>query len=123
MIKIAQHLTARSVRVIRDFCHIISSVCSYYRVIDLRKAIVQLMKIAQHLKARRVRGGALELESVEVQIQLSETKSIENLNPKDVRFKVYSLILVLELLLYEEHSNLELNLDSQHYGADQPALM
>ena len=42
------------------------------------------MKIARHLKARRVRGGALELESVEVQIQLSETKSIENLNPKDV---------------------------------------
>ena len=42
------------------------------------------MKIARHLKARRMRGGALELESVEVQIQLSETKSIENLNPKDV---------------------------------------
>ena len=81
------------------------------------------MKIAQHLKARRVRGGALELESVEVQIQLSETKSIENLNPKDVRFKVYSLTPVLEFLLYEENSNLELNLGSKHYGADQPALM
>ncbi|KAH3841303.1 hypothetical protein DPMN_114762 [Dreissena polymorpha] len=40
------------------------------------------MGIARGLKARRVKGGALELESVEVKVQLSETKSIENLNPK-----------------------------------------
>ena len=74
-----------------DRAHIlemISNIVGNYhdRVKELCKAIVQLMKIARHLKARRVRGGALELESVEVQIQLTETKSIENLNPKDVSF-------------------------------------
>ena len=50
----------------------------------MRGAIDQLMGIARGLKARRVKGGALELESVEVQVQLSKTKSIENLNPKQV---------------------------------------
>lgn len=45
-----------------------------------------LMRVARCLKARRVSGGALELESVEVQVQLTETKSVEDLNPKDVRF-------------------------------------
>jgi exoribonuclease R len=42
------------------------------------------MKIARHLKSKRVKGGALELESVEVQVQLTETKSVEDLTPKDV---------------------------------------
>lgn len=45
-----------------------------------------LMRVARCLKVRRVSGGALELESVEVQVQLTETKSVEDLNPKDVRF-------------------------------------
>lgn len=49
------------------------------------------MKIARRLKARRVCGGALELESVEVQVQLTETKSIENLTPKDVSQLTVSL--------------------------------
>ena len=62
----------------------LSFLFTIYRIQELRTAIDELMRIARHLKSRRVRGGALELESVEVQIQLSETKSIENLNPKDV---------------------------------------
>ncbi|KAK3604725.1 hypothetical protein CHS0354_018965 [Potamilus streckersoni] len=53
------------------------------RIQELRTAIGYLMAISRHLKARRVRGGALELESVEVQVQLSETKSIEDLTPKE----------------------------------------
>jgi exoribonuclease R len=51
---------------------------------ELRESIDMLMAVARGLKARRVKSGALELESVEVQVQLSETKSIENLNPKEV---------------------------------------
>ena len=47
-------------------------------------AVNQLMKITRHLKSKRVKGGALELESVEVQVQLTETKSVEDLTPKDV---------------------------------------
>ena len=42
------------------------------------------MTIARKLKQKRVKGGALELESVEVQVQLTETKSVEDLTPKDV---------------------------------------
>lgn len=56
------------------------------RVEELRCAVTLLMRVARCLKARRVSGGALELESVEVQVQLTETKSVEDLNPKDVRF-------------------------------------
>jgi len=51
---------------------------------ELKETIDMLMLVARQLKSRRVKGGALELESVEVQVQLSETKSIENLNPKEV---------------------------------------
>ena len=42
------------------------------------------MTIARNLKSKRVKGGALELESVEVQVQLTETKSVQDLTPKDV---------------------------------------
>ena len=47
-------------------------------------AVNELMNVAKKLKIKRVRGGALELESVEVQVQLTETKSIQDLTPKDV---------------------------------------
>lgn len=42
------------------------------------------MEISRKLRHRRTSCGALELESVEVQVQLSETKSIEDLTPKEV---------------------------------------
>ncbi|KAL4227599.1 DIS3 mitotic control [Mactra antiquata] len=52
------------------------------RLNELKDSIDMLMMVARGLKTRRVASGALELESVEVQVQLSETKSVENLNPK-----------------------------------------
>ena len=65
---------------------ILQSLCywNFNRVEELRSSVTLLMRIARRLKARRVSGGALELESVEVQVQLNETKSIEDLTPKDV---------------------------------------
>ena len=68
------------------------------RVQELREFIDQLMGVARGLKSRRVRGGALELESVEVQVQLSETKSIENLNPKEVHIVFMSFIIYIILI-------------------------
>lgn len=53
------------------------------------------MKIARHLKSKRVKGGALELESVEVQVQLTETKSVEDLTPKDV---IYISVLTCNMI-------------------------
>ncbi|KAH3795140.1 DIS3-like exonuclease 1 isoform X2 [Dreissena polymorpha] len=67
---------------------------------ELRGAIDQLMGIARGLKARRVKGGALELESVEVQVQLSETKSIENLNPKQ-HLEIHDTIA--ECMIFANH--------------------
>ncbi|XP_048763599.2 DIS3-like exonuclease 1 [Ostrea edulis] len=70
------------------------------RVDELRSAVVLLMKIARRLKARRVCGGALELESVEVQVQLTETKSIENLTPKD-HLEIHDTIA--ECMIFANH--------------------
>lgn len=64
-------------------------------MLELKEAIDLLMLVARRLKSRRVKGGALELESVEVQVQLSETKSIENLNPKEVQHDPLSYIKLL----------------------------
>lgn len=44
----------------------------------------KLTELGRSLKARRTESGALELESMEVQIQLTETKKIEDLTPKEV---------------------------------------
>jgi len=58
------------------------------------------MDVARHLKSRRVVGGALELESAEVQVQLTETKSVEDITPKDViHYLNYHCIILLSLLL------------------------
>ena len=42
------------------------------------------MQIARRLKWKREQGGALQLEGVEVQVQLDDTKKIEDLVPKQV---------------------------------------
>lgn len=43
------------------------------------------METARHIKGRRVLGGALELEGVEVQVQIDKEKAtIEDLIPKQV---------------------------------------
>ncbi|XP_062570855.1 DIS3-like exonuclease 1 [Saccostrea cucullata] len=70
------------------------------RVEELRSAVSLLMKVARHLKARRVCGGALELTSVEVQVELTETKSIENLTPKD-HLEVHDTIA--ECMIFANH--------------------
>lgn len=70
------------------------------RLQELRDAIDLLMDVARGLKSRRVQGGALELESVEVQVQLSETKSIENLNPKE-HLEIHDTIA--ECMIYANH--------------------
>ncbi|XP_022315246.2 DIS3-like exonuclease 1 [Crassostrea virginica] len=70
------------------------------RVEELRSSVTLLMRIARHLKARRVSGGALELESVEVQVQLNETKSIEDLTPKD-HLEIHDTIA--ECMIFANH--------------------
>ncbi|VDH97529.1 DIS3-like exonuclease 1 [Mytilus galloprovincialis] len=52
------------------------------------------------LKEKEVRGGALELESVEVQVQLSETKSVEDLTPKD-HMEIHDTIA--ECMIFANH--------------------
>lgn len=44
------------------------------------------MEVARHIRARRTVGGALELEGVEVQVKVDDTKNIEDLIPKQVKF-------------------------------------
>ncbi|XP_006920303.1 DIS3-like exonuclease 1 isoform X2 [Pteropus alecto] len=49
---------------------------------DLVWAIGKLTDIARHVRAKRDRCGALELEGVEVRVQLDEKKNIQDLIPK-----------------------------------------
>ncbi|XP_069126738.1 DIS3-like exonuclease 1 [Argopecten irradians] len=70
------------------------------KVSELRTAVCRLMEVARHLKARRVRGGALELESTEVQIQLTETNSVEDLTPKQ-HLEVHETIA--ECMIFANH--------------------
>ena len=53
------------------------------------------MNVARNLKANRTSGGALQLEGVEVQIQLDDTKKIEDLVPKQVHKKDFALNIAL----------------------------
>ncbi|XP_071139750.1 DIS3-like exonuclease 1 [Mytilus edulis] len=70
------------------------------KIDELVLAVNQLMTIARQLKRKRVRGGALELESVEVQVQLSETKSVEDLTPKD-HMEIHDTIA--ECMIFANH--------------------
>ena len=57
---------------------------------ELRQAVVSLTDIARVLRRRRTEQGAVELDSVEVKVQMSEDKDttkIENLIPKQVRYE------------------------------------
>ena len=54
---------------------------------ELRQAVVSLTDISRVLRRRRTEKGAVELDSVEVKVQMSEDKDtteIENLIPKQV---------------------------------------
>ena len=46
------------------------------------------METAREIRAKRTRSGAVELEGVEVQVQFSENKSIEDLLPKQVQYTI-----------------------------------
>ncbi|XP_035667414.1 DIS3-like exonuclease 1 [Branchiostoma floridae] len=52
------------------------------RLEQIRWAVDSLMDIADHLRAGRLREGGLELEGVEVQVQLGDSKEIQKLVPK-----------------------------------------
>ncbi|ROL52738.1 DIS3-like exonuclease 1 [Anabarilius grahami] len=52
------------------------------KLAELMQALETLTKVARHLRAQRDKGGALELEGVEVRAQLDEEKNITALVPK-----------------------------------------
>nr|KAG5699567.1 hypothetical protein BaRGS_033763 [Batillaria attramentaria] len=70
------------------------------RLEELRWSLRKLTKLGRSLKARRTHCGALELESVEVQIQLTETKGIEDLTPKE-HLEVHETIA--ECMIFANH--------------------
>ena len=66
------------------------------RVEELRSAVRGLTNIARVLRHRRAQGGAIELDSIEVKVQMSEDKDatkIENLIPKQVYACTYACVL------------------------------
>ena len=60
------------------------------------------MEVARKIHAKRTAGGALELEGVEVQVQLDNTKKIEDLIPKQVSNSLYETYkkLLIESLVH-----------------------
>ena len=68
---------------------------------DLRQAVTSLTDIARVLKQRRAQAGAVELDSVEVKVQMSEDKDatqIENLVPKEVH-----TVLIVNMYIVHVH--------------------
>ncbi|XP_067057370.1 DIS3-like exonuclease 1 [Acropora muricata] len=55
---------------------------AHNKLCEIRKSVSKLMDIARVIKARRTAHGALELDSVEVQVQLGDKKDIKDLIPK-----------------------------------------
>ncbi|KAJ8029401.1 DIS3-like exonuclease 1 [Holothuria leucospilota] len=55
------------------------------KLADLKWSVNKLIEIASHLKAKREREGAVQLEGVEVKVELNEEQEIENLVPKQLR--------------------------------------
>lgn len=49
---------------------------------EMKEAIIMLMSIARHLKAKRSDSGAIDLVSTEVQIQVGDSKEVKNILPK-----------------------------------------
>ncbi|KAK2567887.1 DIS3-like exonuclease 1 [Acropora cervicornis] len=59
---------------------------AHNKLCEIRKSVSKLMDIARVIKARRTAHGALELDSVEVQVQLGDKKDIKDLIPKKLRY-------------------------------------
>lgn len=67
---------------------------------ELTQALEMLTHVARHLRAQRDRGGALELEGVEVRAQLDEDKNITALVPRQP-LEVHET--VAECMIYANH--------------------
>ena len=53
----------------------------YYK---LKESVKSLMNFARHTKAQRTQGGAVELDSVELKVQMTKDKDIEKLITRQV---------------------------------------
>ncbi|XP_051985516.1 DIS3-like exonuclease 1 [Xyrauchen texanus] len=70
------------------------------KLAELLQALETLTRVARHLRAQRDKGGALELEGVEVRAQLDEEKNITALVPKQP-LEVHET--VAECMIYANH--------------------
>ncbi|KAM8894854.1 LOW QUALITY PROTEIN: DIS3-like exonuclease 1 [Spinachia spinachia] len=70
------------------------------RLAELTGALETLTRVARHLRAQRDRGGALELEGVEVRAQLDEQRNITALVPRQP-LEVHET--VAECMIYANH--------------------
>ncbi|KAF4091014.1 hypothetical protein AMELA_G00032240 [Ameiurus melas] len=70
------------------------------KLAELLQALEQLTRVARHLRSQRDKGGALELEGVEVRAQLDEDKNITALVPKQP-LEVHET--VAECMIYANH--------------------
>ncbi|XP_026175727.1 DIS3-like exonuclease 1 isoform X1 [Mastacembelus armatus] len=70
------------------------------KLAELTQALEMLTHVARHLRAQRDRGGALELEGVEVRAQLDEEKNITALVPRQP-LEVHET--VAECMIYANH--------------------
>ncbi|TDH17480.1 hypothetical protein EPR50_G00008790 [Perca flavescens] len=70
------------------------------KLAELTQALEMLTHVARHLRAQRDRGGALELEGVEVRAQLDEERNITALVPR-LPLEVHET--VAECMIYANH--------------------
>ncbi|XP_041843619.1 DIS3-like exonuclease 1 isoform X2 [Melanotaenia boesemani] len=70
------------------------------KLAELIQALEMLTRVARHLRAQRDRGGALELEGVEVRAQLDEDRNITALVPRQP-LEVHET--VAECMIYANH--------------------
>ncbi|XP_030620937.1 DIS3-like exonuclease 1 [Chanos chanos] len=70
------------------------------KLAELLQALETLTRVARHLRAQRDKGGALELEGVEVRAQLDDSKNITALVPKQP-LEVHET--VAECMIYANH--------------------
>lgn len=63
----------------------------FFRYTQLREALLKLTEISQVLKAKRLRDGALELETIEVQFEFEDisTGKLEDIKPQKA---IYTLL-------------------------------
>ncbi|XP_033109550.1 DIS3-like exonuclease 1 [Anneissia japonica] len=70
------------------------------RLQKLKWSVDKLMDVARHLKANRVKEGAVQLEGLEVKVELNEEQEIENLIPKQT-MEIHETIA--ECMIFANH--------------------